>query len=53
MVAQPTSPLPAVFFYEDVDTTEIARQCTFFDNACNGEFIIYYYTLSIAEYGPT
>jgi len=40
MASQPTSLLPAVYFYEDVDTAETARQCTFFDNACEGGFII-------------
>jgi len=32
MDAHSTSPLPAVYFYEDENTEETARQCTFFDN---------------------
>jgi len=55
MAAQPTLPRPAVYFYEDVDTAETARQCTFFDNACTGmqKIIFNLFTLSVAEYGPT
>jgi len=38
MDAYLTSPLPAVYFYEDENTEETARQCTFFDN-CKKHYI--------------
>jgi len=46
MATQPTSPLPVVYFYEDENTGETARQCTFFENGKQNYFYLFVFTVS-------